>query len=50
MFGYPKRYIACAIIDAIHSGELETADYTETPIFHLKVCYIVCYACYMTCY
>jgi ATP-dependent phosphoenolpyruvate carboxykinase len=27
-----------AIIDAIHSGELETAAYTETPIFHLKVC------------
>ncbi|WIA44312.1 hypothetical protein OEZ86_007107 [Tetradesmus obliquus] len=26
-----------AIIDAIHSGELEAAEYTETPIFHLKV-------------
>ena len=29
-----------AIIDAIHSGELEGAAYTETPIFHLKVCYL----------
>jgi ATP-dependent phosphoenolpyruvate carboxykinase len=27
-----------SIIDAIHSGELETAEYIETPIFHLKVC------------
>jgi phosphoenolpyruvate carboxykinase (ATP) len=35
-----------AIIDAIHSGELETADYTETPIFHLKVCDVVGLACH----
>jgi phosphoenolpyruvate carboxykinase (ATP) len=27
-----------AIIDAIHSGELEKSEYNETPIFHLKVC------------
>ena len=26
-----------AIIDAIHSGELEAASYNETPIFHLMV-------------
>jgi hypothetical protein len=25
------------MIDAIRSGELETAEYIETPIFHLKV-------------
>jgi ATP-dependent phosphoenolpyruvate carboxykinase len=36
-----------SIIDAIHSGELETAEYIETPIFHLKVgliiCFIICF-------
>lgn len=26
-----------SIIDGIHSGELERAEYVETPIFHLKV-------------
>jgi hypothetical protein len=43
----PKRVKLLVIIDAIHSGELETA---ETPIFHLKVRYIVCFACYITCH
>jgi phosphoenolpyruvate carboxykinase (ATP) len=26
-----------AIIDAIHSGELEKAEFVQTPIFHLQV-------------
>jgi len=30
-----------AIIDAIHSGELEAAEYSQTPIFHLQVCLCV---------
>ena len=26
-----------AIIDSIHSGELDNAEYFELPVFHLKV-------------
>lgn len=30
-----------AIIDAIHSGELSKQDYSNTPVFNLRVCRLV---------